>query len=126
MCGRLWSRSGRATVSLRDRSSGGTGAGWLGMLSPHGLTGADLPGAPAKESSVERATSSFFQNPQFSKPEDFVRFKCSRPQMGTGDGGSSTRNMGTRAPWHPEEWRAGGYTYFVTSATVKPCAWMCL
>ena len=22
--------------------------------------------------------------------------------------------------------RAGGYTYFVTSATVKPCAWMCL
>src|SRR5260370_1184288 len=32
MCGRLWSRSGRAMVSLRDRSSGGTGAGWLGML----------------------------------------------------------------------------------------------
>src|SRR5271154_4890830 len=42
MCGRLWSWSGRATVSLRDRSSGGTGAGWPGMLSPSGLTGVAL------------------------------------------------------------------------------------
>src|SRR5580704_2947565 len=29
ICGRLWSESGRATVSLRDRSSGGTGSGLL-------------------------------------------------------------------------------------------------
>ena len=32
MCGRLLSWSGRATVSSRDGSSGGTGGGWLGML----------------------------------------------------------------------------------------------